>query len=219
MTKHILIAIILFFTFTSSAQEVEHQIGLNLTGEYYDISGFSNSSPTLSKIEFGFANIVTGFAVSYTNQKRYISLGSNFYNPISKEFKFNEFDIHYRYYPNIPLRTFNLFFCLGLDYKFLPSKYTKMDELEGKINIVKDERIIGVNFGFGFQVNLSDQLNFHTSISNYMYVNNEDISRFFENTQATTSTNSTYFYARSTMMMFGVTYNLNISKNEPSDEL
>jgi hypothetical protein len=203
MIKLKLLAIILFFTFTYSAQEVNRQLGVNLTSGYFDT--------------FEFRELVTGVAVSYTNQKRYVSFGSHFYNPISKEFKLNEFDIQYRYFPNTPLRTFNLFFCLGLDYKYFTRNYSKADYFNNYTSYKERERITGLSFGFGFQVNFLKRLNFHTSISNYMFTNTVRTDGVVEKTQVSSSTESTYLYLLSEMILVGVTYNFDLNKKSSTN--
>ena len=198
MIKTKLIAIILLFSITSFAQKANRQIGLNLTGAVFN---------TLD-----FEEIVTGVAVSYSNQKRYVSLGTHFYNPISKESKLNEFDLQYRYFPSKPQRIFNLFFCLGLDYKYFTRRYIEEEFFTKNTNCKKTYRITGLSFGFGVQVNFLKRLNFHTSVSNYMFANTIRTDKVFEKTQVSSSSKSTYLYLISEMILVGVTYNFDLNK-------
>jgi hypothetical protein len=203
MIKPTLLILFTLISISYLAQEPKRQIGLNLTGAVFNT--------------FDFEEIVTGVAVSYTNQKRYVTLGTHFYNPFSKKFKLNEFDIQYRYFPNTPLRTFNLFFCLGLDHKYFDRTYRKADYFNNYTSYKERERITGLSFGFGFQVNFLKRLNFHTSISNYMFTNTVRTDRIVETTQVSSATKSTYLYLISEMILVGVTYNFDLNKKSSTN--
>jgi hypothetical protein len=203
MIKPKLIVLFTLISFSFLAQEPNRQIGLNVAGAVFNT--------------FDFEEIVTGVAVSYTNQKRYVSLGTHFYNLESKESKLNEFDLQYRYFPNTPLRTFNLFFCLGLDYKYLTRSYIEVDYFNKYTNCKERERITGLSFGFGFQVNFLKRLNFHTSISNYMFANIARTDKVVEKTQVSSSYKNTSLYLLSEMILVGVTYNFDLNKKSSAN--
>jgi hypothetical protein len=139
----------------SHSQEMKKQIGVNLSSDLW------------------YNGVYSIISVNYTNQRHYVSLGSTLLD-------FNEFKIRakgvncqYRVYPNLPHKTFNLFFCAGFNF------YRDVDRWNGNgfryyagapdsYRASYENKTIrtGVNLGFGFQLNFTKNFYFTTSFNN-----------------------------------------------------
>ncbi len=152
--KLLILGLVIISTLSYS-QELKKQIGVNLS------SDLNNN---------GFYSIMS---VNYTNQRHYVSLGSTLLD-------FNEFKIkakgvncQYRVYPNLPIKTFNLFFCAGLNYfrdvdRWNRDGFRYYAGAPDSYHASYENKTIktGVNLGFGFQLNFTKNFYFTASFNN-----------------------------------------------------
>ncbi len=153
--RRYLLFLFLLNQYTVLAQDKESQFGIALS----------------SRVIF-YDDWNMGLDVSYTNQRHLVSFGIKFAEPGNLELGYYGVGLNYRVYPNLPKKVFNLFFQAGFDFKRINNSYMGYSKPNGNPALPsvttewRDEEItMGVNLGYGFDVNLTKNFYFNTSLN------------------------------------------------------
>lgn len=153
--KLLILGLTIISTFSHS-QELKKQIGVNLS------------------TDLNYNGVYSIISVNYTNQRHYVSLGSILLDFDEFKIRAKGVNCQYRVYPNLPHKTFNLFFCAGFNFyrdvdRWNRNGFRYYAGAPDSYYASYENKTIqtGVNLGFGFQLNFTKNFYFTTSFNNF----------------------------------------------------